>query len=85
MVRQFISTIILFFILVVFGQQASVAAEDKLAISNISFVLYSKSLAPGTLNACWMLTDKHKGPGIATGVGMEVENGLAIGCRRVTK
>jgi len=67
MVRQFLFTIILYYILVVFGQQASVAAEDKPAISNIGFVLYSKSLAPGTLNVRWMLTDKYKGPGIATG------------------
>lgn len=109
-------------------------AEGKPEITNIGFVLYTKSHASGTLNARWMLTDKYKGPGIATGgptdgfageyhvryfyesgefsdeydliiektadvyraywlvdgetlaigVGMEVENGLAIGWRRVT-
>ena len=103
-------------------------------LTNIGFVLYTKSHAPGTLHARWMFTDKHKGPGIATGgpaegyagkyhvryfydsgefsdeyeliiqktadvykvlwsvdgktlaigVGMEVENGLAVGWRRVT-
>jgi hypothetical protein len=100
---------------------------------NIGFVLYTKSLAPGTLNARWIYAGKYSGPGIATGgpkegyaghyhvryfydsgefsdeydlviektgdvykvswitsgklsavgVGMEVENGLAVGWRRV--
>ena len=104
--------------------------EDTL---NIGFVLYTKSHAPGTLNARWIYSDKYRGPGIATGgpkvgfvgsyhvryfyesgefadeydlviektedvykvswiidgkvrsvgVGMEVENGLAVGWRRV--
>jgi hypothetical protein len=108
-------------------------AEEAPDISNIGFVLYTKSYAPGTLNARWMYTDKYSGPGIATGgpiegfagnyhvryfydngefsdeydlviektgytyklmwltdgevsaigVGMEVENGLAVGWRRV--
>ncbi len=35
--------------------------------SNIGFVLYTKSLSPGTLNARWLFTDKYRGPGIATG------------------
>ena len=110
------------------------AASGTPDISNIGFVLYTKSLAPGTLNARWMYTTKYSGPGIATGgpkvgfagnyhvryfydsgefsdeydlvidktgdiykvswitngkvqavgVGMEVENGLAVGWRRVT-
>ena len=109
-------------------------AEEAPDISNIGFVLYTKSYAPGTLNARWMYTDKYSGPGIATGgpiegfagnyhvryfydsgefsdeydlviektedtykvlwlvdgevlaigVGMEVENGLAVGWRRVS-
>ena len=109
-------------------------AEGEPEITNIGFVLYTKSHASGTLNARWMFTDKYKGPGIATGgpkegfagqyhvryfyesgefsdeydliiektgdvyrafwlvdgetlaigVGMEVENGLAVGWRRVT-
>jgi hypothetical protein len=102
--------------------------------SNIGFVLYTKSYAPGTLNARWMYASKYSGPGIATGgpkegfaghyhvryfydsgefsdeydlviektenaykvswltdgkvsavgVGMEIENGLAVGWRRVS-
>jgi len=101
--------------------------------SNIGFVLYTKSYAPGTLNARWIYAGKYSGSGIATGgpkegfaghyhvryfyddgrfsdeydlviertgdvynaswitsgqvsavgVGMEVENGLAVGWRRV--
>lgn len=101
--------------------------------SNIGFVLYSKSYAPGTLNARWIYGTQYRGAGIATGgpkegfvgkyhvryflengefsdeydlvveksgdvynvswisegklgaigVGMEVENGLAVGWRRV--
>lgn len=110
-----------------------VAAPESAAESNIGFVIYTKSLSPGTLNARWMFSTKYKGPGIATGgpktgfvgryhvryfydsgefsdeydlviektddvykvswivkgkleatgVGMEVENGLAVGWRRV--
>jgi hypothetical protein len=106
------------------------AAPDA---SNIGFVLYTKSYAPGTLNARWLYANQYSGPGIATGgpkegfaghyhvryfydsgefsdeydlviermrdaykvswltdgklsavgVGMEVENGLAVGWRRV--
>jgi hypothetical protein len=102
---------------------------------NIGFVLYTKSYAPGTLNARWIYGNKYSGPGIATGgpkegfaghyhvryfydsgefsdeydlvieksgdtykvswithgkeaavgVGMEVENGLAVGWRRVAE
>lgn len=110
------------------------SAEEPPELKNIGFVLYTRSHAPGTLNARWMLTDKYRGPGIATGgpaegyagtyhvryfyengefsdeyelviekvgdvykafwlvddetrafgVGMEVEDGLAIGWRRVS-
>ncbi|MGB8326389.1 MAG: hypothetical protein WCE48_02290 [Steroidobacteraceae bacterium] len=109
------------------------AAPEASDVSNIGFVLYTKSPAPGTLNARWMYSTKYSGPGIATGgpkagfagnyhvryfydngefsdeydlvidkigdvykvswitngkvqavgVGMEVENGLAVGWRRV--
>lgn len=108
-------------------------ASDALDGPNIGFVLYTKSYAPGTLNARWMYSNAYSGSGIATGgpkegfaghyhvryfydsgefsdeydlviektkdtykaswitkgkvaavgVGMEVENGLAIGWRRV--
>ena len=110
---------------------ASVSGTSDAA--NIGFVLYTKSYAPGTLNARWIYAGKYSGPGIATGgpkegfagryhvryfydsgefsdeydlviektqdmykvswitagkvravgVGMEVENGLAVGWRRV--
>ena len=113
--------------------RASAPQEEKAASANIGFVLYSKSPAPGTLNARWIYGDAYRGPGIATGgpregfvgryhvryflesgefsdeydlviektgdvykvswltggkvaavgVGMEVENGLAVGWRRV--
>jgi hypothetical protein len=47
---------------------ASVAmASEAPGASNIGFVLYTKSYAPGTLNARWIYTSKYKGPGIATG------------------
>ena len=112
---------------------AVAAAPETPDFSNIGFVLYTKSLAPGTLNARWLYSTKYSGPGIATGgpkagfagkyhvryfydsgefsdeydlviartgdvyqaswitngkvqavgVGMEVENGLAVGWRRV--
>jgi hypothetical protein len=110
---------------------ASVSEPSDAA--NIGFVLYTKSYAPGTLNARWIYAGKYSGPGIATGgpkegfagryhvryfydsgefsdeydlviektqdmykvswitagkvravgVGMEVENGLAVGWRKV--
>lgn len=44
---------------------------SEAAASNIGFVLYTKSYAPGTLNARWMYTDKYRGPGLATGGPME--------------
>ncbi len=119
-------------------QSASVGVPVAMAsatsnASNIGFVLYTKSYAPGTLNARWMYAGKYSGSGIATGgpkegfagryhvryflddgkfsdeydllierngdsytaswsaddkvsavgVGMEVQNGLAVGWRRV--
>ncbi len=110
------------------------ASPETSAESNIGFVIYTKSLSPGTLNARWMYSTKYRGPGIATGgpktgfagryhvryfydsgefsdeydllieksddvykvswivkgkikatgIGMEVENSLAVGWRRVT-
>jgi hypothetical protein len=120
-------------LLLVLGFAPTTFAEEVSETTNIGFVLYTKSHAPGTLNARWMFTDKYKGPGIATGgpkegfagkyhvryfydsgefsdeydliiektedvyvvswlvdgkvraigVGMEVEDGLAVGWRRV--
>lgn len=34
---------------------------------NIGFVLYSRSRAPGVLNARWLYGEQYRGPGIATG------------------
>ena len=48
------------------GTLAATASETA-ATSNIGFVLYTKSLAPGTLNARWIYGNKYRGPGIATG------------------
>jgi len=112
----------------------SVLASEAPSETNIGFVLYSKSPAPGTLNARWNYANRYSGPGIATGgpregfagryhvryflengefsdeydlviektgdfysvtwlvdgkvsavgVGMEVEDGLAVGWRRVS-
>ena len=45
----------------------SSAASEAPDVANIGFVLYTKSLAPGTLNARWMYSTKYSGPGIATG------------------
>ena len=42
-------------------------ASDTTVSSNIGFVLYTKSHAPGTLNARWMYGEQYRGPGIATG------------------
>jgi len=44
-----------------------VAAPESSAESNIGFVIYTKSLSPGTLNARWMFSTRYRGPGIATG------------------
>jgi hypothetical protein len=42
-------------------------ASDAPDTPNIGFVLYTRSYAPGTLNARWMFAGKYSGPGIATG------------------
>jgi hypothetical protein len=131
--RSYFKSNLLTVLLLALGLAPSTFAEDAPDVTNIGFVLYTKSHAPGTLNARWMFTDKYKGPGIATGgpregyvgqyhvryfydsgefsdeydlviektgdvykvlwlidgevsaigVGMEVENGLAVGWRRV--
>lgn len=54
-------------LLLVLGFAPTTFAEEVSDTTNIGFVLYTKSHAPGTLNARWMFTDKYKGPGIATG------------------
>jgi len=134
MIRPFLIVLSVTGISLVLGMAPTAVGEERPDISNIGFVLYTKSHAPGTLNARWMFTDKYKGPGIATGgptegfagryhvryfldsgefsdeydliieksgdaykvfwlvdgetlaigVGMEVEDGLAVGWRRAT-
>ena len=133
MFRVFFISATLMGLMLVLGLAPTTFAEEAPDTTNIGFVLYTKSHAPGTLNARWMFTDKYRGPGIATGgplegfagryhvryfydsgefsdeydliiekaedvykvswlvdgevraigVGMEVENGLAVGWRRV--
>jgi len=128
LVRTFLAAVLL----VVIGATVG-SGSDTPSTSNIGFVLYTKSYAPGTLNARWLYGTMYSGPGIATGgpkegfagnyhvryfldsgefsdeydlviektgesykaswiadgkvsaigVGMEVENGLAIGWRRL--
>jgi len=48
--------------------------------SSVGFVLYTKSPAPGTLNARWIFTDRYRGPGIATG---GPRDGFVGNCRKV--
>jgi hypothetical protein len=133
MFKSFLASTSLAGLLIIAGLASTTFAEEVPDTTNIGFVLYTKSLSPGTLNARWMFTDKYRGPAIATGgpvdgyagkyhvryfydsgefsdeydlvieesddvytvswlvdgkvsaigVGMEVENGLAVGWRRV--
>jgi len=128
-----IATLLTGFLFASAGTSVATASEAS-SKSNIGFVIYTKSLAPGTLNARWIYGKEYRGPGIATGgpkdgfvgkyhvryflengefsdeydlvieksgdvynvswitdgklsaigVGMEVENALAVGWRRVT-
>ena len=67
MLRLFILTLSFAGVLLATGV-ASITVEAQAQMSpNIGFVLYTKSPAPGTLNARWMYADKYSGPGIATG------------------
>jgi hypothetical protein len=133
MVRSFVITVLLTGLLLTAAGISTAAESEARAASNIGFVLYSRSPAPGTLNARWIYGKEYRGPGIATGgpkegfagkyhvryfledgkfsdeydlviersgdvysvswisegklsaigVGMEVEDGLAVGWRRV--
>jgi hypothetical protein len=67
MIRPFLIAVFLTGSLLSLGLMQTSLAEDKPEITNIGFVLYTKSHAPDTLNARWMYTDKYRGPGIATG------------------
>src|SRR6056297_1379551 len=128
MIRSIVFAVFLPLVLIASSISSFASASEP---SNVGFVLYTKTHAPGTLNARWMYGDQYRGPGIATGgprdgfageyhvryflengefsdeydlviarsgdiykatwlidgkaagVGMEVENGLAIGWHRV--
>jgi hypothetical protein len=67
MLRSFIVSTSLAGLLIASGFASTTFAEEVPDTTNIGFVLYTKSLSPGTLNARWMFTDKYRGPGIATG------------------
>jgi len=49
------------------GSSSVALASETSEALNIGFVLYTKSYAPGTLNARWMYGNKYRGPGMATG------------------
>jgi hypothetical protein len=50
-----------------FGLAPVAFSEELPNPTNIGFVVYTKSYAPGTLIARWMFTDQYRGSGIATG------------------
>jgi hypothetical protein len=67
MLRSFFIKTSTISLLLVFSMASIVLASEAADASNIGFVLYTKSPAPGTLNARWMYANKYSGPGIATG------------------
>ena len=67
MLRSLFITASLTGLLWVSGCASVAAASDASDASNIGFVLYTKSYAPGTLNARWIYANRYSGPGIATG------------------
>jgi hypothetical protein len=54
-------------LLLAFDSASVAGASEPPKGPNVGFVLYTKSLAPGTLNARWLYAGKYSGPGIATG------------------
>ena len=73
MLRSFFIAASLTGLLFASGGAPVARASEALDTSNIGFVLYTKS------GALWITDGKVS----AVGVGMEVENGLAVGWRRV--
>jgi hypothetical protein len=67
MLKSFFIAASLTGLLWVSGSASVAAASEASDASNIGFVLYTKSYAPGTLNARWIYANKYSGPGIATG------------------
>lgn len=54
-------------VLLGFGLTPAAFPEELPDPTNIGFVVYTRSYAPGTLIARWLFTDEYRGPGIATG------------------
>jgi hypothetical protein len=67
MIRTFHVAILLTSLILLITSSTITYASDKPDISKVGFVLYTKSSAPGTLNARWMYGNKYRGSGIATG------------------
>jgi hypothetical protein len=67
MSRSFVLAASLAGLLGVSGCASIAMASEAPGASNIGFVIYTRSYAPGTLNARWMYTSKYRGSGIATG------------------
>jgi hypothetical protein len=65
--KSFLATVALTLLLLTSANAAVPVAAKAPAAANIGFVLYSKSAAPGTMNARWIYGDTYRGPGIATG------------------
>ena len=67
MLRSLFVAILLTGLLTASAGASAATVSEAGAASNIGFVLYTKSLAPGTLNARWIYGKEYRGPGIATG------------------
>ena len=67
MLRSFVLSVSLAGVLLASGLASTTVESQAPVPSNIGFVLYTRSHAPGTLNARWMYANKYSGPGIATG------------------
>src|SRR5688572_29365905 len=67
MLRSFFVTASLAGLLLTVGSTWGASTSEAPNTGNIGFVLYTKSYAPGTLNARWIYEGKYSGPGIATG------------------
>jgi hypothetical protein len=59
MFRVFFISASLVGLTLVLGLAPATFAEEVPDTTNIGFVLYTKSHAPGTLNARWMFTDQY--------------------------
>jgi len=67
MIRSFLTAALLTCLLFASDNSTVVLASEGPDASNIGFVLYTKSHAPGTLNARWIYGTQYRGPGMATG------------------